>query len=72
MADELSRFLERLRQKRTATRAQLCAATAPRRAESRIDGGTFRAGGRVFDTVTGEEGEVLGGTRENVIVPTAR
>jgi len=28
----------------------------------------FRAGDRVFDTVTGEEGEVVGRTTENIVV----
>jgi len=28
-------------------------------------------GARVFDLVTGQEGEVIYGTRENLIVPTA-
>jgi hypothetical protein len=34
--------------------------------------GTLPAGARVFDTVSGEEGEVVGGTVENLIVPTAK
>lgn len=33
-------------------------------------GCTFLAGARVFDRVTGLEGEVLGGQVENIIVPT--
>ena len=30
--------------------------------------GTLPAGARVFDTVSGEEGEVVGGTTENIVV----
>jgi len=33
-------------------------------------GCTFIAGDRVFDRVTGEEGIVIGGTRENLVVST--
>jgi len=32
--------------------------------------GTLRAGARVFDTISGEEGEVVGGTTATVVVPT--
>jgi hypothetical protein len=33
--------------------------------------GTFVAGDRVVDLVTGEEGEVVYGTRENIVVHVA-
>lgn len=71
-SDELSRIRERMRQHDSA-RAQAFTesrASGPT-AETRI-GCTFAPGDRVFDRVTGQNGMVLGGTRENVIVSTAR
>ncbi len=70
MSDELRKFGERLRQNRAARARELTAAGAPAtRPEDRI-GATHAPGARVFDTITGEEGEVIGATRENIIVPT--
>lgn len=72
MADtELSRALESLRTARVQLRSELArsGATAPC-AEDRL-GCRFRPGDRVFDLVSGEEGEVVGGTVENVLVPTS-
>ena len=65
-------FVERVRQSRAARQAKLDAApgTLPT-AESRL-GLPHVAGARVFDTVTGLEGEVIGGTRENIVVPAGR
>jgi hypothetical protein len=69
---QLDRILERARQNRTARQTALDKAlTKPIDAEHRF-GSTFFAGDRVVDTVTGQEGEVIGATRENVIVPTAQ
>ena len=71
MASELTRFRERLRQTRAArVRTNLSPGVGnPTSASSDVGG--LAPGSRVFDVVTGEEGEVIGGTRENVIVPTA-
>lgn len=69
---ELDKFAERLRQSRTAReRAVLGEAGSPLCPEGRI-GCTFTAGARVFDRVSGQVGEVLSGSRENVIVSTTR
>lgn len=69
---ELARVTERLRQNRTARARELvqhrAAVACP---EGRI-GCTYIPGDRVFDPVTGQEGEVVGGTVENVVVPTAK
>ena len=72
MADDVSRFLDRLRQNRTALRGQILGLSSHTPVVSGRDAGTFSAGVRVFDTVSGEEGEVIGGTRENIVVPVAR
>jgi len=72
MAGELDRIRERVRQNRAAARQRLSdtAAATPRQIDA--GGSTHLAGTRVFDLVTGLEGEVLGGTVENVVVPTAQ
>lgn len=72
MPESLDRILDRVQQNRTARQRNLDnhLARAPC-AETRL-GCTFVAGARVFDRVTGEVGEVLGGTRENVIVPATK
>jgi hypothetical protein len=69
MSHFVDRIRERVRQQRAlrddgAGRSAMAAPCA----EGRM-GCQFRAGDRVFDLITGQEGEVLGGTRENVIVP---
>ncbi len=65
---ELDRALERVRQGREQRRRELAGAGArPLSAEDRL-GSAFTPGARVFDRVTGQEGEVLGGTTENVVV----
>lgn len=38
--------------------------------ESRL-GCTFLAGDRVIDRVTGEEGVIVGATRENILIPAS-
>jgi hypothetical protein len=66
----LDRILERqrqLRQSQTQAARDRIAAAATRDAARR---GTVLAGDRVFDPVTGEEGIVVHGTRENIVVPT--
>jgi len=69
--DALARVRERVRQSHAARVRELAAgAVTPECAEGRL-GCAFRIGDRVFDRVSGEEGVVIGGTRENVVVPTA-
>jgi hypothetical protein len=71
MNDALERVAERLRQLHQGqqTRANAGGKTAAgplgQRANAQI------VGMRVFDTISGQEGEVVGRTTENVIVPAA-
>ena len=68
-SSELDRVLERVRQNRAARANSLTAARAARTADA---GGALEPhpiGARVFDLVTGQEGSVVGSTRENIIVP---
>lgn len=72
MNRELAQLRERVRQNRTlASKAPVLVLENSTRAEGRT-GGAFVAGDRVFDLVAGELGDVVGGTRENIIVPTAQ
>jgi len=69
---EVDRIRERLRQNRAARRQTI--ADTPRetrRQHEPIATGTLTAGDRVFDVFSGEEGEVVAVTRENILVPTA-
>ncbi len=69
MVSDLHVLAERLRQRRaTFARALTPAPASASSAEGRI-GLTFTPGARVFDRVTGLEGIVLAGARENFIVP---
>lgn len=72
MNRELDLNRERVRQNRTARARSLASErhSAPC-AEGRL-GCTFTPGDRVFDRVTGQEMEVVGATRENVVVPTPK
>ncbi len=66
---ELRRAIERLRQFRGALQQQLRASSrAPASTAERL-GLPLDVGERVFDTVTGLEGEVIDGTTENVLIP---
>jgi hypothetical protein len=71
MNDALERVAERLRQLSAARQssappaAGMVAGRLGRRTNAQI------VGARVFDTVSGQEGEVVGRTSENVIVSTA-
>lgn len=72
MSDELARVTERVRQNRAALSDNN---TAPRQAVAvspLLTAAGFLPGDRVFDTVTGLEGIVIDGARENVVVPTAK
>ncbi len=68
MSDALTRNAELLKQNRDAIfrRGVARAQNAPIFTPPQL--GTLSAGARVFDPVSGEEGEVLHGTRENVVV----
>lgn len=69
---ELARTVERLNQFRAARERELAAArVTPPAAEQRLGVG-HQVGDRVFDRISGQEVEVVGGTRENVVVPVTR
>lgn len=72
MSDELDQLRERIRQNRLGRQRALDEARTKPRADAARRAGTFTAGDQVFDRVSGEVGEVLGGTRENIIVPTPK
>jgi hypothetical protein len=70
--DAHHRIRERLRQSQTArTRTVLDAPSSPQCPEGRM-GCSYTPGARVFDRVSGLEGEVIGGAREDIIVPTTK
>jgi hypothetical protein len=71
MNEALERVAERLRQLHAARRDKLQASqnTGSRGADGRS--GALTLNTRVFDTVSGEEGEIVGRTTENLIVPAA-
>ncbi len=71
MNDHIDRIREHTVQLRDAQRARRDVAMAAARERAASRAGTHLAGSRVFDTVSGLEGEVVGTARENVIVPTA-
>jgi hypothetical protein len=72
MSDELNRILERIRQRPDALNEQRAARLGVALGAPRSTAAPLSPGARVFDTVSGEFGEVVHATRENVIVPTAK
>jgi tRNA(Arg) A34 adenosine deaminase TadA len=70
MSDVLDRIRERTRQLRETQRARMDAAIADARQRAAARDGRHPIGARVFDVVSGQEGEVVGRTRENVIDST--
>lgn len=71
MTPELARALERQRQIRQARLDSVQQQHRDAGTRQRATIGTHSAGDRVFDLVTGQEGIVIHGTTENVIVPVA-
>jgi hypothetical protein len=70
--DDIDRVLERIRQ---GTEARMRGLGLVRRYPSHGVDGTrisYPVGTLVFDPVTGETGEVIGGATENVVVPTTQ
>lgn len=67
-----SRFVERMRQLDAARQPATYTVASTTEGAVRRMGGTFAPGARVFDTVTGLEGEVISGTVENIIVPATK
>jgi hypothetical protein len=72
MSDDLALFTERLRQNRAARVLEQDATPVPVAASPLLTAAGFLPGDRVFDTVTGLEGEVIDGTRQNIVVPAGR
>jgi len=72
MAIDVGRLIEQLRQGRIGRESAAFVASSLAGPTPRPAPGGFVPGDRVFDTVSGEEGEVIGGTRENVVIPTTR
>jgi hypothetical protein len=70
--DDITKAAERVRQVREALQADPFSVGAPAPTVRAGQGWIFRLGERVFDTVTGQEGEVIARTRENVILPASR
>ena len=69
---ELDRIRERLRQNRAARRQTIADTARGIHGQSAPSAtGTLTAGDRVFDVFSGEEGEIVAITRENIFVPTA-
>ena len=67
-----TQIVERAFQNRLARQRAADTARANPRASGPAGRGTFVAGTRVFDTVTGLEGVVIDVRRQHVVVPAAR
>lgn len=72
MSDAIAIATERLRQNRATRDAALERALAPVRNSGALVGTGLAIGDRVYDTVSGLEGEVIDGARENVVVPATK
>jgi hypothetical protein len=68
MSSALLQNAELLKQNRDAVFRRAASAFVNTPAASTAQIGTLSAGARVFDSVTGEEGEVIHATRHNVVV----
>ena len=67
MTDKLETVRERMRQRSEGRTEPLTSADDSGRLDWQRRGGTFVAGDRAFDTLTGQEGIVVGVTSENLI-----
>jgi len=70
--ERLNQVLSELKALSSASSAALAAAAAPPPTAEEQMGLGLRPGARVFDLVTGEVGEVIGGGRANYVVPTPK
>jgi len=68
---ELDRVRERVRQKRAARARSPVTVRGPAEAAPMSGGNGLAAGAKAFDLLTGEHVEVVGGYRENVVIPTS-
>ena len=69
---EIDVLRERLRQARDARRRELVADAGQTYCPELALNCTHQPGARVFDRVTGQEGVIIGGTRENLVGTVAR
>lgn len=72
MTNGLLQIANRLAEQRRRRNEQIRGALEDAQAAARAFGGAHAPGDRVFDTVSGQEGEVVGRTIENIILPTAK
>jgi hypothetical protein len=70
--DDLATVTERLKQNRADRTISASATSSSVAASPLLTAAGFLPGNRVFDTVSGLEGVVVDGTRQNVVVPTAK
>jgi hypothetical protein len=68
---ELAAILDRARSNATHREELQRELAAPRSPLLRFGGREYFAGDRVFDRVSGQEGEIVAGTTENIIVPNS-
>jgi hypothetical protein len=69
---ELAIATERARQSNAARAAFVSDTLRYGRYHAALDGTDLFIGARVYDTVSGLEGEVIDAARENIVVPTAK
>lgn len=72
MNRELAVNRDRVRQNRAALVRSLASECHSAPCAERRLGCTFMPGDRAFDRVTGQEVEIVGGTRENIVVSAPR
>lgn len=70
--DQLPHVLREIASLNEAARVALGAAAAPPPSPEENMGLALRPGARVFDTITGQEGEVIAGSRAHYLVPSAQ
>jgi hypothetical protein len=62
----VAQILERTRQRRAALAVHLSAGNGQRRTATDVSAAPLAVGARVFDRISGEEGVIVGRTRENI------
>jgi len=72
MSRELRGAFDRFTERERVRRAELAAALGAAQRAAQLAGAAHAPGDRVFDPVTGLEGEVLHAARENVVVQSAK
>lgn len=71
MNPELAIVADRVRQRRAAHDARELQRLPPEHSSAATSARALQAGARVFDLVTGQEGEIVGRSREDFIVQPA-